>query len=639
MARAKRRKNSLVGYRHLLISGYHLFTIAISMATAFLLRFDFAIPKGELQHLYMGVLLACPLKLAVFQMARLQKGWWRYVGITDLLRVLIANVLGSSALAIAILALLGPPFPRSIMFIDFLVCFLLTGGGRFAVRVYNEALVREVANGTSKGVLIYGAGRAGIMLLREIRSNPSLGYEVLGFVDDDTGKRGGTLLGVPVLGRGRDLPIIVARLNKRRRRLEEIIIAMPSASGREMREALANGRAAHVPCRTLPGMSELLTGKVLTHQIRNPSVHDLLGREPVRLEEERIRKHIEDKTVLVTGAAGSIGSEICRQVADFRPERLIILDQAESALFHIDRELRDKHSSLEVLPEIADIRNRSRLDHLLNRYHVDSIFHTAAYKHVPLMEAHVIEAVQNNVFGTWNLVQAAYDHHVDDFLMISSDKAVNPSSIMGATKRVAELIVSAMPRDGVRSRTRFVSVRFGNVLGSNGSVVPLFQAQIEGGGPVTVTHPEMRRYFMTIREAVQLVLQASTMGKGSEIFVLDMGEQVRIIDLARNMIRIAGKIPDEEIEIRITGLRPGEKLYEEICTDGENMVPTFHEKIKIFQGPVENAERINAWLAKLRTYVAQWDANAVRAHLHVLVPEYQGTDRGSETVTAAGGPR
>jgi FlaA1/EpsC-like NDP-sugar epimerase len=633
------RKNYLVGYRFLLISAYNLFTIVTSVLSAFLLRFDFAIPKGDMIHLYLALPAACVLKLTIFQMANLQRGWWRYVGVADLLRVLIANVLSSSAFAIAMIGIAGRPFPRSIFFIDFLVCFVLTGGGRFAVRIYNEALVREVGKGKNKGVLIYGAGRAGLMLVREIRSNPSLGYDLRGFLDDDEGKLGGALLGVPVLGRGRDLPVIAQRLNNGRKRVEEIIIAMPSASGREMREALANCRSAHIPCRTLPGMGELLTGKVLTTQIRNPSVGDLLGRLPVRLEEDTIRAHIVGKTVLVTGAAGSIGSEICRQVAEFGPERLIALDQAESALFHIDRELTDKFPTLRVTPEIADIRSRARLDHLLGKTHVDSIFHAAAYKHVPLMEAHIIEAVQNNVLGTWNLAQSAYDHYVDDFLMISSDKAVNPSSIMGATKRVAELIVSAMPRDGMSARTRFVSVRFGNVLGSNGSVVPLFQAQIANGGPVTVTHPEMRRYFMTIREAVQLVLQASTMGKGSEIFVLDMGEQIRILDLARNMIRLAGRIPDEEIEIRFTGLRPGEKLFEEICTDGENMLPTFHEKIKIFKGPGETAERVDEWLAGLRRYVGKWDAEAVQSHLHVLVPEYRNPNRGSDVYTAAGGHR
>jgi len=386
-------------------------------------------------------------------------------------------------------------------------------------------------------------------------------------------------------------------------------------------------------------MGELLTGKVLTTQIRNPSVGDLLGRLPVRLEEEAIRAHISGKTVLVTGAAGSIGSEICRQVAEYGPSRLIAMDQAESALFHIDRELTDKFPTLRVTPEIADIRNRARLDYLLGKTHIDSIFHAAAYKHVPLMEAHIIEAVQNNIVGTWNLVQSAYEHYVDDFLMISSDKAVNPSSIMGATKRVAELIVSSMPRDGMSARTRFVSVRFGNVLGSNGSVVPLFQAQIANGGPLTVTHPEMRRYFMTIREAVQLVLQASTMGKGSEIFVLDMGEQVRILDLARNMIRLAGRIPDEEIEIRFTGLRPGEKLYEEISIEGENMLPTFHEKIKIFKGPSETSERIFEWLAVLRRHVSKWDAEGVQGHLHALVPEYRTPSRGADVYSVAGGTR
>ena len=324
----------------------------------------------------------------------------------------------------------------------------------------------------------------------------------------------------------------------------------------------------------------------MSRNIRNVEIKDLLGREPVQLDEAEIRRHLANRSVLVTGGAGSIGSELCRQIAGFGARRVIVLDHAESDLFRIDNELREKYPEVEIVPEIATIRDAHRLNDILTKYKVEAIFHAAAYKHVPMMERHVREAVENNVLGTWNLVNAAYKHQIRDLLMISSDKAVNPTSIMGATKRISELIVAARAVDGGGHWARWVSVRFGNVLGSNGSVVPTFQAQILAGGPVTVTHPEMRRYFMTIREAVQLVLQASAMGHTSDIFVLDMGEPVKIVDLATNMIRICGLEPGEDIPIQFTGVRPGEKLFEELYIDREHIQPTYHDKIKIFRGPL-----------------------------------------------------
>jgi FlaA1/EpsC-like NDP-sugar epimerase len=324
----------------------------------------------------------------------------------------------------------------------------------------------------------------------------------------------------------------------------------------------------------------------------------------------------------VTGSAGSIGSELCRQIAEFKPLRLIALDQAESDLFKIEHELRSKFPSLSLISEIADIRDPQRMDDIMQAHGVDSVFHAAAYKHVPMMEIQPLEAVKNNVVGTWNVAQAAWRNGVSEFLLISSDKAVNPTNVMGATKRVAELLISSMCTNGGRG-TQFVSVRFGNVLGSNGSVVPLFRQQIAAGGPITVTHPEVRRYFMTIREAVQLVLQASTMGRGNETFVLDMGQPVRILDLAKNMIRLAGLLPERDIEIRFVGLRPGEKLYEELISEGEDILPTHHEKIRILQGLTCDAARIETWLQELQTILHKRDETAVVTHLKQLVPEYQ----------------
>jgi FlaA1/EpsC-like NDP-sugar epimerase len=398
---------------------------------------------------------------------------------------------------------------------------------------------------------------------------------------------------------------------------------MPSASGKEMAQAVMNCRQAGVLCKTIPGLGELLAGKVRVSNFREISVEDLLGRDAVHLEHERIRESVVGQVVLVTGAAGSIGSELCRQLVQFSPKCLIALDQAESELFRIECELSRTAPNAVVYSVIADIRDYDRVQDVIRDYGVTSIYHAAAYKHVPMMEKNVIEAVTNNVIGLDNLAKAAQHHGVKSFLMISSDKAVNPTNVMGLTKRVTELIVSSIPNSDDDQGTKFVSVRFGNVLGSNGSVVPIFKEQIARGGPVTVTHPEMRRYFMTIPEAVQLVLQASVMGKGSEIFVLDMGEPVRIVDLARNMIRLSGHEPGVDIPIRFTGLRPGEKLFEELCTETDETQPTYHEKIMVFCGPTLPRDFVEHWMSDLRLLVGKRDHVRLLSHLADIVPEYQ----------------
>ena len=616
-------RSLFVQHRRRLIRLCHLLLVAFSLTFAFLLRFDFSLPASQTPLLYRGLVLAIVLKTVAFHFGGLDKGWWRFVGVRELYEVFLANVGGSGLFTVSCLLAFGFRFPRSVYFVDFLLCFLTSAGARFAVRFYYEAVASEVNKNGGKGLLIYGAGQAGMTLLREILANPALGYQVIGFLDDDPNKRGAMFMNMPILGAGRDAPRIVDRRNTYGRKVEEILIAMPSATSRQMQEALSNCRAAGVACKTIPGMSELLSGRVLTSQIRNVDIADLLGREPVRLEEERIRSTIAGRSVLVTGAAGSIGSELCRQVARFEPSKLIAFDQAESDLFKVDMELRQKSPYLEIVAELGDIRDFRRVDEVIRRHSVESIFHAAAYKHVPMMESHVLEAVKNNVIGTNNLVRAARQNQVADFLLISSDKAVRPSNIMGLTKRIAELIVSARAVNGGAGRTKFVSVRFGNVLGSNGSVVPIFQSQIAAGGPVTVTHPEVRRYFMTVREAVQLVLQASAMGNGSEIFVLDMGEAVRIMDLASNLIRLSGRVPHDDIEIRIIGLRPGEKLYEELITEGEGIQPTHHEKIKILAGASLDTEFIDSWIRELDELVWARDEPALLAKLVKLVPEYR----------------
>src|SRR5437867_1613662 len=612
-------KAGLLKIRRSLITLAHLATISTSLTVAFWIRFDFSLTTPECALLVGSLILVVPIKLVVFFVGGLHKGWWRYAGLADVVRIYLVNVAASGISAISLFAYFGSEFPRSIYVIDFLICFLLAGGARFCVRLCYETF-RSDRPAEGKGILIYGAGDAGRTLLREIRMNPCLGFHVVGFIDDNPLLRSTRIMDVPVLSIGREIGLIVDRYARRHTKIDEVVIAMPSAAGRQMREAHANCRAGGVACRTIPGIGDLLTGKYLSAQLRSLSLEDLLGREPIRLEEDRIRERIAENSILITGAAGSIGSELCRQTAGFRPKKLVILDQAESELFKIDQELR-QNADFEIVPVVGDIRNFRSIEEVVRTHAVGCIYHAAAYKHVPMMEAHVLEAVRNNIIGTWNLVRAAYKYRVPNFLMISSDKAVNPTSVMGVTKRIAELIVSTAS-NGRDNGTMFVSVRFGNVLGSNGSVVPIFESQIAAGGPVTVTHPEMRRYFMSIREAVQLVLQASTMGKGSEIFVFDMGEPVRILDLAQNMIHLAGLTPNEDVEIRFTGLRPGEKLFEEIALEGEDMMPTYHEKIRIFKGPAMEPEVLSVWLNQLQLLMARRDVTKILSHLAALVPEY-----------------
>ena len=598
-------------------------TVVFSLAASFVLRFDFTVPPEERGHLLLGLLVFVPLKLLIFHLFLVHRGWWTLVGLADLARISAANVCASTLTTVSMLLIVGPPFPRSVYVLDFLLNGLAISTSRILIRLYRELPRSRMNNQQRRAVLIYGAGWAGSGLLREIWSNPELGLRVVGFLDDSPAKFQESVLGVRVFGPGRKAAEVVEKLGRRGVKVEEILIAMPSATGRQMRDVIAHCRSAGVACRTLPGIGDLLTDKGLTKQIRNISVEDLLSREQVDLDEQQIRDSLTGQSVLVTGAAGSIGSELCRQIASFRPHTLVLVDRAESDLFRIDQELRSRNPGLHVVAKVCDICDSERISSVIRTYEAQCVFHAAAYKHVPLMEVHPLEAVRNNVCGTWSLACAASANKVKRFVMISSDKAVNPTNIMGATKRVSEMIVSSAMDWLDGEGTCFVSVRFGNVLGSNGSVVPIFERQILAGGPVTVTHPEVQRYFMTIREAVQLVLQASTMGRGKEIFVLDMGEPVRIVDLARNMIRLAGLIPDEDIEIQFTGLRPGEKLFEELITDGEHIRPTHHEKIKIFHGPPACPDKIEAWMRELFALLAARDEAGIVEHVSDLLPEYQ----------------
>jgi FlaA1/EpsC-like NDP-sugar epimerase len=598
----------------------HLAAIGLAVTAAFLLRFDFSIPASLTSVLKQAVLIAILVKLPIFDWAGFYRGLRRFVSIPDLFLVFLGNVAGSALFALLALIWIGPEMPRSVFIIDAVLCFVATALIRFAVRIRNEVFTWERSGQERIGILIYGAGVAGAELVHEIHSNRCTRYEVKGFLDDDPSKQRALIMGVPVLAPGRQAASVVRYLNRNKSAVGEIIIAMPTATGAQMREALANCHAARIPCKTIPGIDQLLSGRFLTAQVRSLSVHDLLGRQPVQLDEGPIQASIAGRSVMITGAAGSIGSELCRQVARFGPARLVAFDQAESDLFRIENELRDKYPQLELIPALGDIRQTDRMEEVLHRHGVESIFHAAAYKHVPMMESHVLEAARNNIIGTWNLVGAARRRSVRSLVMISSDKAVNPVCVMGATKRVCERIVSARGPDAADAKC--VSVRFGNVLGSNGSVVPIFREQIASGGPVKVTHPEARRFFMTISEAVSLVVQASAKSQGSEIFVLDMGEPIRIVDLAENMIRLAGLIPYEDIDIQFTGLRPGEKLIEELNGKDEVMSATHQEKMQVIHEPPLNWDSIADWIGELQTLLTARHEQGAIAHIQRLVPEY-----------------
>jgi FlaA1/EpsC-like NDP-sugar epimerase len=584
---------------------------ALAGIVAFLLRFDFSLPDRDLLYLAFAIPVWVVVKGIIFHLLALDRGGWRYVSTPDIARLALGNLLGSIISLLLIIFLAPGGFPRSIYVLDLLVSCLATAGVRLATRLLLNSSGRPATE--TKRIVIYGAGKSGVTLLSEIRGNPRLGYDVRGFIDDDTQKVGQIFQGIPVLGVGADLTAIAAK-----HRLEEVLIAMHSAPGSCITSVLRSCHDAGLGCRTIPSLAEIIENRALTPQIRDVAVEDLLGRSPVLLDEGAIRETLGDQVVMVTGAAGSIGSELCRQIARFGPCKIIGYENGETPLFEIDRELRKTFPKLDFRPEIGSIQNRSRLDEVLRRYRPSVIYHAAAYKHVPLMEAHLFEAVENNILGTQNVALAAAEHDVRDFVMISSDKAVRPTNVMGATKRVAELLVNALQNGS----TKYASVRFGNVLGSNGSVVPIFKKQIALGGPITITHPEMKRYFMTIPEAAQLVLQASTMSKGGEIFVLDMGKQVRIVDLAINLILLSGLRPEEDIGLQFTGIRPGEKLYEELSCWNESTVPTFHEKILIYSGPVLAADEMQGRLNSIRAYCAARNARKLFLELKEVVPDY-----------------
>jgi FlaA1/EpsC-like NDP-sugar epimerase len=607
--------------RHMFLMDVILLPCAAVLS--FVLRLDAKGMQPYVPTMLLYVAAGVPLKLALFRWLGLYRRFWRYASVDELL--LIAIAVGLSTLLIAALLLgLALPLqwvhcPRSIPFIDGLLTLMAVAGPRFAVRLTEQRRGRQQGRqeGPQKRVLVMGAGSAGSLIVKEMRSNPSLGLEPVGFVDDDQNKQGVRIHGVPVLGSREQIPELVKKHGA-----GEVIIAMPAAPGPAIRQILDVCSRAGIAARTIPGLYDILSGQVSISQIRKVDIEDLLRREPVRTDTSTVEQMLRGCRVLVTGAGGSIGSELCRQIARCGPEALLLVGHGEHSIFGIANELRRTWPTLALEQVIADVRHPDRLEQVFRLYRPETVYHAAAHKHVPLMEMNAVEAVTNNVQGTANLLQVCESQGVGRFVLISTDKAVNPTSVMGATKRVAELLVQASAR---RCGRPYVAVRFGNVLGSRGSVVPLFREQIARGGPVTVTHPEVRRYFMTIPEAVQLVLQAATLGQGGEVFLLDMGAPIRIADLARDLIQLSGLEVGRDIEIVYTGLRPGEKLFEELFVAGEEYVPTRHEKVYISRNglhapccPVDLEEAV----AELVALARQGEESSVMAKLKEIVPSY-----------------
>ena len=588
---------------------------AIAFTLAFVLRF---IDAGEIPERYVEMLTASVAfvaigKAVIFTMLGLHDKWWRYFLTRDFPALLRATALASAALVVVftVLSPFDDNLPRSVVVFDFILTTGLLAGARIVTRLWIERPSKEQRARKSRGSLIIGAGSGGQMVVRELQLNPALGVRAIGFVDDDPRKRGMGLLGLRVLGTTDEIEDVLER-----QKPDEVVIAIPSAPGELRAKVVHACRERSIPVRTLPTVFELLRGGVqLTRQLREVQVEDVLGRDPVVMELDRVGAYIEDKVVLVTGAGGSIGAELCRQIARVRPKLLVLLDHAEDNLFQIERELTEQWHFTGCEAVLADCKEPDRMLEVMGRFHPDIVFHAAAYKHVGLMEMNPLEAVRNNAIATKVTAETAAAAGASRFVLVSTDKAVNPQTVMGASKAMAEWIVAAAGQR--HSTTRFVSVRFGNVLGSSGSVVPIFRSQIEKGGPVTVTHPDMERYFMTIPEAVQLVIKAGDLGAGTgEVFVLEMGEPVKIVDLARNMIHLAGYEPETEIAIEFTGPRRGEKLGEELLNADERSQPTSAERIVRAVRPAPlDPEWVDQTVERLTELVASGDETGLAARV------------------------
>ncbi len=639
-----------------LILGLDILFIILANVLAHCIRFEYMLEEIITMQV-LGILpLMIIVKIPVFYSVGLYRGMWRYTSLRDLENILTATLV-SSVIIVTIL-LYGNRFDglsRSVFIIDALLTFLFICGHRVMIRFYHQkskgsrSLTPMVKLVSKKRLLLIGAGAAVEGVLRELQSNNTLPYIPVGLVDDNPAKTGLSIHGVTVYGQLEDLKDHILRT-----KAQEILISIASATGKEMKRIVGLCQDSQLPFKVLPGIGEIIGGKVSLKAMRDISYRDLLGRKEVHLEQEKIGEYLNDKVVLVTGGGGSIGSELCRQIIRFSPQRIILFDAGEENLYSIQMELQHEHNFNSIVPVLGKVQDQGLLELVFEQYKPSVVFHAAAYKHVPLVENNPWQAIHNNVFAAQLLIETSIIHGVDRFVLVSTDKAVRPTNVMGASKRLTELLMLAYGKDSWDGtfcpsraklqqeqnievqksqphKTIFMAVRFGNVLGSSGSVIPLFKRQIENGGPITVTHPEITRYFMSIEEASQLILQAGAMGQGEEIFILKMGEPIKIAQMARDLIKLAGREPDSEIEIKFTGLREGEKLYEELITEGEGIVNTKHEKIMVLRGAGKTCTDLADGLEQLQQKSKSHDGSGIKATLQQLIPEYT-PDQDAESI-------
>lgn len=597
--------------------------VAFSVVAVYLLRFEFSIPREDFRIMPLAVLFHVGFYLLFFNHLKLYRSVLQYAGIGEVIAIVKAATLAEVSVIIltTIMGNFIPEIniPRSI-YTSWALIILSVGGTRFAWRMLRDTYLKDDGKQKHRNVLIIGAGKSGVLIAKELMHSKDHHYKPVAFVDDDRRRHRLELMGIPVIGGRREIHNIVTRYE-----IEDIVIAMPSISRKEIAKIIDICKTTKATIKTLPRVEDLINGKVSVNMIREVQVEELLGREPIRMDIKEIASYVTGEVVLITGAGGSIGSELCRQVLPFFPSKLLLLGHGENSIYEIEVELRKAFPEATLISIIADIQDRERIEHVFAKYRPEVVFHAAAHKHVPMMEHNPIEAIKNNVFGTKNVAECASAYEASHFVMISTDKAVNPTNVMGATKRLAEVFIQGLNR---MSNTKFVTVRFGNVLGSRGSVIPAFKKQIQAGGPVEITHPDMVRYFMTIPEAVQLTIQAGALANGGEIFVLDMGEPIKIVNMARDLISLSGLVPEVDIQIVYTGIRPGEKLYEELLTEHEEISATKHERIFISNPDNFSWVELRMKMEMLESVLSPFESKKseieVGRLLFELLPEYRG---------------
>ena len=605
-----------------------IFIIGLSLYLSYALRFDFAIPDYYLNDLGYVFIILLFSKISAFIFFKLYKGMWRFTSISDLINVLKSTFIASLFSISVILLVLGPnTVPRTVLLIDYLLTTIGIAAVRASVRIYSTKFV--VGNGNNKQknkitskiktrLLLLGAGSSGEKIIREVKENPSSTYRIVGLLDDDPNKIGTTIHRIPILGKIEDLHTISMSY-------DEILICIPTATNTQMRSIVTQCKVVGKPYRTIPTVYELIDKQISINTIREVSMADLLGRQEVNLDRSSISNYIYGKRVLVTGAGGSIGSELVKQCLGYSPDLLLLFDQSEHNLFNIDNYCKEIRNSTGIHPILGDIRDKSMVNSVFNSFQPHVVLHAAAYKHVPMQENNPWEAVITNIQGTLNVMESCENNDVDRFVLVSTDKAVNPTNIMGATKRVSEILIQSKTKN---SKVKYLGVRFGNVIGSSGSVIPTFQEQINNGGPITITDPNMKRYFMSIPEAAQLILQAGSIGESGEIYVLDMGKPVLVKEIAYELIRLSGLEPEVDISIEYIGLRPGEKMYEELMTSSESLIDTSHEKIMVLKDGVEHQwDYLLSEIDKIVRSAKSYDSDLIKSKLKEFIPEYHPSEK------------